>query len=268
MLKTERITSEANPLLKEIRRAVNRGSLTAGGFAVAEGPHLLDEALRSGCAVHAVLAAERAIAQIEALGNRLIGVRVIAVPDGLFDDLAATESTQGVIALVTPVEAEFDHLLGGSPLVVVLDGLQDPGNVGAIARAAEAFGATGAILVKGTASPHNPKALRASAGSLLRLRYVQGMDAADTIEALHGAGLRLFAAMPPAAGSQPIAPGAADLTVPCALVLGNEAHGVSRAFRDAAVPLSIPTTGVESLNAAVAAGILLYEVRRQRTLKA
>jgi TrmH family RNA methyltransferase len=146
-----------------------------------------------------------------------------------------------------------------------LDGLQDPGNTGAIVRAAEAFGATGAIFLKGTVSPYNPKAVRASAGSLFRLPVLHGMDAECARRALAENCVRLFAAVPAHPSGSARLIGDADLTSGCALIIGNEARGVSPELRSVAEQVSIPTVGVESLNAAMAAGILLYEARRQRT---
>ena len=274
MLTPETITSTANPLLKEVRRAVARGSLTEGGCCVAETFHLLEEALRSGCEVKTVLAAESARAAVVAQGRRLAGVKVAVLPDALFAGIAATETSQGVIALVQPRPWKLEQLLpggNGQALVVVLDGLQDPGNAGAIVRAAEAFGATGVLFLKGTVSPHNPKTLRASAGSLFRVPYLHGLDSAAARDALEGSRIALFAAMPAAvhatAAKSVGSLGATDLTGRCALIVGNEAHGVSAVWRAAAAPISIPTVGVESLNAAIAAGILLYEARRQRMLR-
>jgi TrmH family RNA methyltransferase len=274
MLPPETITSAANPLLKEVRRAVARGSLTEGGCCVAETFHLLEEALRSGSEVKTVLAAESARAAVVAQGRRLAGVKVAVLPDALFAGIAATETSQGVMALVEPRPWKLEQLLpgpGGAALVVVLDGLQDPGNAGAIVRAAEAFGATGVLFLKGTVSPHNPKTLRASAGSLFRVPYLHGLDSAAARDALEGSRIALFAAMPAAvhatAAKSVGSLGATDLTGRCALIVGNEAHGVSAVWRAAAAPISIPTVGVESLNAAIAAGILLYEARRQRMLR-
>ena len=160
MPKAETITSAANPLLKDVRRAILRGGLTHDGLCVAETFHLLEEALRSHCDVKVVLVAESAERQL----GRLPGVRVVALPDALLQTLSGTESAQGVIALVKPPVWTIDQLFGGRPLVVALDALQDPGNAGAIVRAAEAFGATGAVFLKGTVSPHNPKTLRAWQG--------------------------------------------------------------------------------------------------------
>jgi len=263
----ETITSAANPLLKEVRRAVARGTLTAEGWCVAETFHLLEEALRSQCEVKTVLAAEGKRAAVEALAPRLQGVRVVILPDALFDGIAATETSQGVIALVQPREWKIQQLLKGQALVAVLDGLQDPGNAGTIVRAAEAFGGTGILFLKGTVSPHNPKTLRASAGSLFRVPFVHGVANATALATLRQNGVKLFAAMP---ASSPLCAGslaATDLSGRCGLIVGSEAHGVGAEWRAAAAAVSIPTVGVESLNAAIAAAILLYEARRQRMLR-
>jgi len=276
MLTPETITSAANPLLKEVRRAIARGSLTNEGCCVAETFHLLEEALRSPCEVKTVLAAESASATVIALGRRLAGVKVVLLPDALFAGIAATETSQGVIALVQPRQWRFEQLLHGEVLVVVLDGLHDPGNAGTIVRAAEAFGGTGILFLKGTVSPHNPKTLRASAGSLFRVPFLHGIDSAAARAALQQDQIELFAAVPVRARLQEPPPGstksvpslaATDLTGRCGLIIGNEAHGVSGVWRSAAAHISIPTMGVESLNAAVAASILLYEARRQRMLR-
>ena len=263
MAKPETITSAANPLLKDVRRAVARGSLTAQGCWVAETFHLLEEALRSDCEITAVLCSETARGAVEAHLGRL-PVRLIVLPDALFSGLAGTETSQGVVALVRPPEWKLEQLFPPPALVVVLDGLQDPGNAGAIVRAAEAFGATGLFLLKGAVSPFNPKTLRASAGSLFRLPFLHGVDPPSVCAALQRNGVALFAGVPAGSGSRGLA--SVDLTVPCALVIGNEAHGVGAIVRAAARDVTIPTVGVESLNAAVAAGILLYEARRQRML--
>ena len=150
----------------------------------------------------------------------------------------------------------------------MLDGLQDPGNAGTIARAAEAFGATGIMFLKGTVSPFNPKALRAAAGSLFRVPFAYGLDSALARAALQQNKLDIYAGVPSSSRlpSKPL--GEVDFSRRCAIVVGNEARGVSPQLRSTAIDISIPTSGVESLNAAVAAGILLYEARRQRSLHA
>ena len=262
MSRTQSITSASNPLLREVRRAITRGERTAGGLCVAEGLHLLEEALRSGCDVPVVLAAESVRDTVERRVAGLPGAKIIALPDALFQSIATTETSQGLIALVRPPEWSLERIFSGASLVVVLDGLQDPGNVGAIVRAAEAFGATGMLFTKGTASPWNPKTLRASAGSLFRVPFIAGLDAALARATLLRHRVAIYAAMP-YTGTQKLA-GATDFVRPCAIVTGSEGRGVGKELHGIAEEVAIPTTGVESLNAAVATSVLLYESRRQR----
>jgi TrmH family RNA methyltransferase len=141
-----------------------------------------------------------------------------------------------------------------------LDGIQDPGNAGAILRAAEAFGASGLIFAKGTVSPYNPKAVRASAGSVFRVPLIQGLAAAEIQTAFAHKGLAVYASVP----NQGQAVHLADLARACAVIIGSEGRGVSDRLRQGTSALHIPTASVESLNAAMAAGIVLYEAQRQR----
>lgn len=246
------IASPRNPLLKEVRRAIARGSLTSDGFAVAESFHLYEEALRSGCEIRAVLVAESAAA-------RLVTPLMRVLPDALFHEIAATETSQGVMTLVKPRAWTLEHFPAG-PLLVALDGIQDPGNAGTIVRSAEAFGAAGVLLLKGSVNPYNPKALRASAGSLFRLPVVSGVEPEAAFEWFARHRLPVYAALP--SSSRPLE--AVDFREPCVVVIGSEGQGVSGPFRQQALPFSIPTSHVESLNAAVAASVILYEAARQR----
>jgi RNA methyltransferase, TrmH family len=255
----EVLLSEKNPLLKQVRRAVQKGTLTDDGFAVAEGFHLLEEALKSNATIGTVIVAQsvNGAVQSHVKGLRL---RVVTVRDQDFAALASTETPQGVLALVKPPAWTLDQLLRGRPLVAVLDGIQDPGNAGAILRAAEAFGATGAAFLKGSVSPYNPKCMRASAGSVFRLPIAAALDESLLVAALAKKRGVLYAAMPRA----DLALSDANFKIACAIVIGSEGRGVGQHLAGLATPLHIPTAGVESLNAAVAAGILFYEARRQR----
>jgi len=257
----ETLSSDKNPLLKQVRRAVARGSLTEDGYAVAESFRLLEEALASDCEIGAVIVAESVKSTVAAHVRGLKRTRVVAVRDSIFAELASTEATQGVIALVRPPAWTLEQLLRGKTLIAVLDGVQDPGNAGAIVRAAEAFGATGAAFLKGTVSPYNPKTLRASAGSMFRLPVTAAVDENLFLAALDQRRVTLYAASPRAAKGL----AEVDLSDRCAIVIGSEGRGVNPTLEERAIGLKIPTTRVESLNAAVAAGILLYEARRQRT---
>jgi TrmH family RNA methyltransferase len=244
--------SDKNPLVKQIRRAVSRGSLTDDGYAVAEGAHLLEEALAAKCEIGATIVAESA---------RVSYPDARVVSDKTFREFASTETPQGVIALVRPPVSTLAQMTRGDALVVVLDGVQDPGNAGAIVRAAEAFGVSGIVFLKGTVNPYNPKCVRGSAGSVFRVPLIASVEADEIFKLTE---MTWYAAMPRA---QKLASNA-DLASPCGIIIGSEGHGVSSALAARATGLRIPTSGVESLNAAVAAGILLYEARRQRVSEA
>jgi len=229
-----------------------------------EGVRLVDEALRSGLEVAAVLVSASGEHHLERLTTPLgPAVSLLRTSDRLFASVADTETPQGIAALVRPHRATFDDVLrGGTPLVVVLVGVQDPGNAGTILRSAEAFGATGAVACRGATNPLAPKALRASAGSALRLPVLTGVSVPTLLAQLRVAGVRLYAATL----SSGALPGETDLRGPAALLIGNEGAGLPpEVERSADALIRIPlAAGVDSLNAAVAAAVLLYEAARQR----
>jgi TrmH family RNA methyltransferase len=260
--KSEYISSPANPLLKEVRKAAARGTLTDSGCMLAETFHLLEEALSSECRVRTVIAAQSVSAAVDEQLGDPNGVRLVVVPDSLLQAAAGVEAAQGVVALVEPPRWSLERMLRKPQLTLVIDGVQDPGNLGTILRSAEAFGASGVLLLKGTVSPFNPKVVRASAGSIFRAPFLHGLDETDALAALHGQGVQIYAAVPHTDSSRWLS--TADLTRACAIVIGSEGSGVNETLRHAATEIAIPTVGVESLNAAVAASVLLYEARRQR----
>jgi RNA methyltransferase, TrmH family len=234
-------------------------------MCVAESFHLLREALRSNRLVDAVIASESTRRAIE---EQFEGedLNIALVPEPLFKTIAATESSQGLIALVEPPAWKIDELFTTRSLIVVLDGIQDPGNAGTIVRTAEAFAATGVMFLKGSVSPFNSKTLRASAGSLFRVPFVAALEPAIARAALQQNRFRIFAAMPDKSMPHEGVGERLKLQRPCALVIGNEGRGVSADFRSLAEPISIPTAGVESLNASIAAAILLYEAYRDESI--
>lgn len=254
------ITSSANSLLKEIRRSVSKGSPTADGYVVAESVHLLSEALRGGLDFRAVLATESARPGIAKLLRKRPDIPLRIIDERTFAGLASTENSQGVISLVRLPQSKLEALFQGRPLVIVLDGIQDPGNAGSIVRSAEAFGASGVIFLPGTVSAANPKTLRAAAGSLFRVPFVQGLSREQLLAEARRRKLALLAASAHAEDSL----SEQDFRGPAAVVIGSEAHGVSPELRTFAQPVRIPTSGVESLNASVAAAVILYEAARQR----
>ncbi|MGA9061460.1 MAG: RNA methyltransferase [Terracidiphilus sp.] len=260
------VESKQNARLKELRRALAATGRGESGRVGIEGPNLLEEALRAGLRVCAILVAQGA----ERLLDRLTvppETEILLLPRQLLDSALATETPQPIAALVEPPDWTWAHLLSahrsGAALVIVLAGVQDPGNLGTILRSAEAFGATGVVSLPGTVSAWNPKAVRASAGSVFRVPLLAASQR-TCLEELREAGVKILAATVRAARSADLV----DLAGPVALLIGNEGAGVAE---ELAVKtdgkITIPCPGpVESLNAAVAASVLLYEASRQRSV--
>ena len=276
------ISSRDNRWLKEFRVALRGGLATEKGCVGVEGVRLVEEALGSGCRVETVLFSESGERHRERLapliGRQEMAFSVLKTTDRLFEGIADTEHPQGVAALVEPRKVEIADLLATregacSPLLVVLAGVQDPGNVGTILRTAAAFGATGAVTTAtgqgGTASPFSPKALRASAGAVLHLPVLAGISLTILLTQLKVNGIHALASSvhdEAKAGSAPISPWEVDWCQPIALLVGNEGAGLpEEIIHAAAARIHIPMAGgVESLNAAAAAAVLFYEAYRQR----
>jgi TrmH family RNA methyltransferase len=258
------VQSKQNARLKELRRALAQPGREARGLAGIEGPHLLGEALRAGLRITAVFLAQEAKDPLKGL-ELPPELDVLMVPEDILNPALATETPQPVAALVEVPDWTWAHVLRNSgawpPLVVVLAGLQDPGNVGTILRSAEAFGATGVVALPGTASAWNPKAVRASAGSVFRLPQI-AVSVEECFTTLREAGARVLATSSHAAEPCDMV----SMTGAVALVIGNEGNGVPprvAARADERITVCCPGP-VESLNAAVAASVLLYEASRQR----
>jgi TrmH family RNA methyltransferase len=260
-----RVESRQNARIKELRAALSRGVRTANNLIAVEGLHLAQEAAQSGLTLHTVFVREGSEGLLEQLA--LGSAEVLLVPEDVFASAAMTEHPQGLAALVEAPEfslqAMLQPALRTTPLVVIAAGLQDPGNLGTLVRSAEAFGASGMILLPGTVSLWNAKTLRASSGSAFRLPVVS-LAAEDAFAALRAHGVRIVATVARDGVSD------ADLRGPCALLIGNEGAGLPEAWTQSAdARVTIPCPGpVESLNAAVAGSVLLYEAMRQRSVPA
>lgn len=248
----ERITSRTNPLITRIRKLTgDRKYRRREGVMVCEGPKMLAEALRWGAGLETILwqTGTHPPAGIPQ------GVRQVEVPGDLLRSVAPTETPQQVLFLARlPARALPEELTGSRYLV--LDGLQDPGNLGTLWRTADAFGADGLLLLPGCADPWSPKTLRATMGACFRLPVWEG-----TLEELTGrlaqSGAPLYATA--------LRADTEDLrSVPlgsAAVVIGSEGRGVSQPVLDACrATLKIPMRDrCESLNAAVAASVVLWE---------
>ena len=218
-----RISSRQNAWFRRVRDGIREH----GDEIVIEGPKAVDDAIAGGWK------------------PILIVHRGIEFSAPLFDAVAETKTSQGVLALFERPRFEWSALLQSEHVIVALDGVQDPGNVGTIVRLAAAFDAAGVALLPGCADPFSPKAIRASAGAVLHVPVVS-VTAAQLIDA----GRPLFAAE---TSGSPV-----DLPPRSIVVFGSEGGGVSEAIRAAATPVAIRTSGrVESLNVAAAAAILL-----------
>jgi len=259
-----RIEGKHNSLVKELRQAFGRGELTASGECAVEGVRVIEEAIRSGLKFHAVFFSEsaqgRASKLLPQLGSH---VETLLLPDRLFASLVPSETPQGVAALVHAKVFTSQEILESSspgPLLVIA-GVQDPGNLGTILRSAEAFGAQGVLLGEGTVSAYNSKAVRASAGSVFRLMTAR-IQTSDAIGQIRAQGLRLMATSSHKGASV----AAANLSGRVAIFIGNEGSGLDKKLLAQMDELiMIPhSQRVESLNAGIAASIVLYEAARQR----
>lgn len=278
------ITSRDNKWLKKFRAALRGTGPEHDEPIGVEGPKLISDAVRFELVTEALLvsdAGERELERILAAATEsesgIPRSRVLRTTDKLFASVAGTEAPQGVAALFHQPAWRFEDVLRGpgpmreaAPLIVVMAGVQDPGNVGTIIRSAEAFGATGVVAARGTADPWSPKALRASAGSALRLPVLRGMAAPVLLAQLKMARVKIFAA---GAASHDAASGmnelSADLREPAAIFIGSEGAGLPPEVlhaADATISISM-SEAVESLNAGVAASVVLFEAARQRKAK-
>jgi TrmH family RNA methyltransferase len=256
------LRSRANPLYKRLRALKERES----ELCLLEGPKLVLEALSAGIEVVEAAAAPSAEerpagrAALAALRERRAPVHRMAA--ALLASLSEAESSQGLLALARRPAFADEQVFRGTPLVLVADGVQNPGNLGGLLRTAEAAGASGAILTRGCADPFSWKALRGSMGSAFRLPHLRGRTIAEALAAVRSRGLAVLATA--ADGERRY--DQVDLRRPVALVVGGEGRGLLPAVREGAearlrIPLAAP---VESLNVGVAAALALFEAARQR----
>ena len=255
------ITSRQHPLVKIFKAAAGNDHERA----LLDGWHLLREAVDAGIAIETVLVAGRPTDDDAVLLDRVArDSQVLSVSTAVMDAASPVRTPAGVVALARRRSWTLPDLLSPQPaLVVVAVDIQDPGNTGAIIRSAEAGAATGVVLAGASADAWNWKALRAAMGSTFRVPVLQQPDALAATASLRTAGIRLLATIPRHG------PSMYDLNfrAPTALLLGGEGAGLSLDLIESADDwLSIPMAGpVESLNVAVAAGVLVYEAQRQRT---
>lgn len=259
------ITSPSNARIRLARQLLRRKGRQKTGRWLVEGVRALEEALRHGAKLETLFVTQAAKeeSRVHALLQRAAsaGADIYTVTDELLLAVSDTQTPQGVvgIALAPSLRCQlFEH---SSPWVLVVDRIQDPGNLGTLCRTALAAAATGVALLHGTVDPGNPKVIRASSGAVFGLPLAH-LEARALVEQVQRSRVRLITA--DLAGTQSIYD--VDWTVPTALVVGNEAQGPSPLLKAASdVVVRIPMPGpVESLNVAIATALCLFEGVRQR----
>lgn len=257
------ITSLQNAAVQAIRRAIRHGHPLEGGRIAAEGPHLVEEAL-GGCwpieEVWTTPAGRQRYADLLARVHTHFRAPVQETSTRIFQALSGTKHAQEILVLLRPRAWDWAELVRPDALIVVLDGIQDPGNAGTIVRSAEAFGATGVVFLAGTVGLANGKFLRASGGSIFRVPFLASVATNHLLNLFEQSDLKRYALTAQAGMSLPDA----DFRTRVVLAVGSEGAGISPHLLEASEAVSIPVPKVESLNAAVACSIALFEAARQR----
>jgi TrmH family RNA methyltransferase len=273
----ERISSRQNAIVKrfrELARSSRARPATAAGHAaevLLDGEHLVQEALACAIPIEVAAFSDRQLAIDTSPIARLArdvkkrGGRVMTVGDQVLAAISPVQNPSGVVAIARARPSDIGVVMSGMsdlPVSLVLAGLQDPGNVGAVIRAAAAFGASGVVAIEGSANPFGWKALRGAMGGTFRIPVAARGTMSEVIAAAQKKDVRLVAAVP--RGGTPLPQ--LNFHMPTAVILGSEGGGLPaellRAMHEAVtIPMQTP---VESLNVAVAAALILYEAMRQR----
>ncbi|HEX4781590.1 MAG TPA: RNA methyltransferase [Usitatibacter sp.] len=257
------IGSRDNPAYKRMSRLYKSGQeRRAAGVSLLEGSHLIAAFLDSGRVVEelAVNADGLEDAEVAGLVTRAQPARATLLSEALFKSISSVDSPTGIVAFVktpAPMLPPAD-----APLVIALEGIQDPGNVGTLLRSGAAAGASHAVLSKHCAFAWSPKVLRAAMGAHFMLGIAEDVDLVEFVKGYRGMSIALC-------GAARLSLYDLDLKGPCALIVGNEGTGLTAELESAArVKASIPMPGrVESLNAGVAGSLALFECVRQRAMQ-
>ncbi len=253
------VISKENSVYKLIKALSRKKVRANSGLFFMEGTRLLEEAINRGVKIKYLIINETA----ENMPKINQGCQILRLSNNLFKKISETVSPQGIIAVAKQIEISLtDIILGENPLIVVLNGLQDPGNLGTIIRSSAAAGVTAVLLSGGTVDLYNPKVIRSTMGSLFQVPIVNGLDDDEAVRWLNDHSINIMVADLDSEEYYY----SVDLKKPLALVIGNENRGPNDIWRMAAYKkIKIPILGfTESLNASVAAGIILYDAVRQR----
>lgn len=257
------ITGLQNPVVKAAAELKQKKYRQQQGLFLAEGLRTVEEAVRYGrvkSIFYTAIEDERTRSVLEEAAAKQ--VQLICVSEAVLKKIADTETPQGVIAVCEMGKFSVEDLLATGQMLLVLDRVGDPGNIGTMLRTADAAGLGGLVLLKGSADIYAPKTVRASMGSLFHLPVVSGVSEAEFVSSARKAGYELLVTCLDGADNLY----KADLRGRLAFVMGNEANGVTESLLEVADKrVFIPMQGrAESLNVAMAAGVVMFEALRQR----
>lgn len=260
------ISSKENATLKTVVSLSQKKNRDALGMYILEGPNPLREALEQGVRLR-YLFIEAASFEGEAEEIAALAEEKSVAPYILANDcfrlVSDTVNSQGIVGVALKREYSPEELFFPGSNILVIDRVQDPGNIGTMLRAAEGCGMAGVLIVKGSSDPYGPKAVRASAGSILRMPLLFCEDASEALQLLEATGKSVWCAD---MEGRPCYE--ADIARDAAFVIGNEGGGADEIFLKGAQRISVPMAGrAESLNAALAAAIIMYESLRQRAIE-
>lgn len=261
----EVIKSGENNLIKYSKKLKVKKYRQENGEFMIEGVRLIEEAVQSGAIIRYCLCSDnlegdRVKSLLKDMKDN--GVKVFETEDKFIEDICDTKTPQGILAVVRMKEHDMNGIVDKSDFIIVLDRIQDPGNLGTMIRTADAAGAQGVIISDGTVDPYSPKVLRSTMGSIFHIPVVHADSIGEAIQSLKKKGYKVYVSS--LEGSSPYY--REDYRGKTAIVIGNEANGVDGniyALGDRMIKIPMPGSA-ESLNAGIAAGILVFEVARQR----
>ncbi len=263
------VTSSQNLEVKMYRSLVRKKNRDKTGLIPLEGVRLIEEACRCEAGFNTVFYTEECLKNdrsrnlLQLIKTQNPQINMINTTGSLLKEMSDTENPQGILASVNKPEYELSEIIRiKNPLIIIVSGVQDPGNLGTIIRTASAASCAGVVITRGTVDVYNPKTLRATMGAIFHLPVVGVKDVYGLISFLRYNEVNL--AVTDLNGE--INCFQVDLTNPTALIFGSEAFGICDEIKKAAdYRLKIPLVGsAESLNVSVSAGILIYEAVRQR----
>lgn len=261
-----RLTGSGNPVIKEVRSLRNRSAREEKGIFSIEGSRFVAEALKENADILYIVMSDAFLAGHGK--DKLAGmiekssIKCYEVPESLFGSISDTQTPQGILAVLRMKKLTLEEAVPGNGMLVVMDMVRDPGNMGTIIRTADAAGCAGVIVTEGCVDVFNPKVLRSTMGSIFHIPVYHCGDVEEVLKKVKKSGFMVCASH--LDGTADIFD--VDLTGNVALVVGNEAGGISEAAaRNADLLVRIPMLGrAESLNVSVAAGIMMFEAVRRK----